>query len=68
LGVEAEEVRQPVRYSQPSNEKARIWNSELIATSSAVASLSALARSLQIRTIAMHRARPTMMRPVRYSG
>jgi hypothetical protein len=40
----------------------------LIATSTAVASRSPQARSFQITTIAMHRARPTMIRPVRYSG
>jgi hypothetical protein len=40
----------------------------LIATSTAVASRSPQARSFQITTIAMHRASPTMMSPVRYSG
>ena len=41
---------------------------ELIATSTAVASRSPQARSFQITTIAMQRASPTMMSPVRYSG
>ena len=44
------------------------WKTELIATSTAVASRSPQARSFQITTMAMHRARPTMMSPVRYSG
>jgi hypothetical protein len=44
------------------------WKIELIATSTAVALRSPQARSFQITTIAMQRARPTMMSPVRYSG
>ena len=40
----------------------------MIATSTAVASRSPHARSFQITTIAMQRARPTMISPVRYSG
>ncbi len=44
------------------------WNTELIATSTAAASRSPQARSFQMMTIAMQRARPTMIRPVRYSG
>ena len=44
------------------------WNTELIATSTAAASRSPQARSFQMITIAMHRARPTMISPVRYSG
>ena len=37
-------------------------------TSTAAASRSPQARSFQISTMAMHRARPTMISPVRYSG
>ena len=44
------------------------WNTELIATSTAAASRSPHARSFQMMTIAIQRARPTMIRPVRYSG
>jgi hypothetical protein len=48
--------------------KARTWKTELIATSTAAASRSPQARSFQMRTIAMQRAKPTMISPVRYSG
>ena len=41
------------------------WNSELMATSTAAASRSPPDRSFQMRTMAMQRARPTMMSPVR---
>ena len=44
------------------------WNTEFSATRTAAASRSPQARSFQMMTIAMHRASPTMMRPVRYSG
>jgi hypothetical protein len=44
------------------------WKIELSATSTAAASRSPQARSFQMMTMAMQRARPTMMRPVRYSG
>ena len=44
------------------------WNTEFRATSTAAASRSPQARSFQMITIAMQRARPTMIRPVRYSG
>jgi hypothetical protein len=44
------------------------WKIELSATSTAAASRSPHARSFQMMTIAMQRARPTMIRPVRYSG
>lgn len=44
------------------------WNTEFNATSTAAASRSPHARSFQMITIAMQRARPTMIRPVRYSG
>ena len=47
---------------------ATTWNTELSATRTAAASRSPQARSFQISTIAMQRARPTMIRPVRYSG
>jgi len=40
----------------------------LSATRIAAASRSPQARSFQISTIAMQRARPTMISPVRYSG
>ncbi|CPU61764.1 Uncharacterised protein [Mycobacteroides abscessus] len=39
-----------------------------MATSTAAASRSPHARSFQITTMAMHRARPTTISPVRYSG
>ena len=45
-----------------------IWNTELIATSTRRARGCRSARSFQIRTMAMHRASPTMIRPVRSSG
>ena len=45
-----------------------IWNSELMATSTAASSRLPQARSFQMRTMAMQRARPTMIRPVRSSG
>ena len=41
------------------------WKIELSATSTAAASRSPQARSFQMITIAMQRARPTMIRPVR---
>ena len=44
------------------------WNTELMATSTAVASRSAQARSDHTSTMAMQRARPTMIKPVRSSG
>ena len=44
------------------------WNTELSATSTAAASRSPQARSFQIMTMAMQRANPTMISPVRYSG
>ena len=44
------------------------WNTELMATRTAAASRSPHARSFQMNTIAMHRASPTMISPVRYSG
>ena len=39
-----------------------------MATSTAAASRSPQARSFQMKTMAMQRARPTMISPVRYSG
>ena len=48
--------------------KAITWNTELSATRTAAASRSPQARSFQMMTMAMQRARPTMIRPVRYSG
>ena len=47
---------------------ARIWKTELIATRSAPASRSPQARSFQMSTMAMQRARPITMRPVRKAG
>ncbi|MNW47621.1 hypothetical protein D3C74_249590 [compost metagenome] len=44
------------------------WKTELMATSTAAASRSPQARSFQMNTMAMQRASPTMIRPVRYSG
>ena len=44
------------------------WKTEFSATRTAAASRSPQARSFQMMTIAMQRARPTMIRPVRYSG
>ena len=44
------------------------WKIELSATRTAAASRSPQARSFQMMTMAMQRARPTMIRPVRYSG
>ena len=44
------------------------WKIEFSATRTAAASRSPHARSFQMMTIAMQRARPTMIRPVRYSG
>ena len=45
-----------------------IWNRELIATSTAASSRLPQARSFQMRTMAMQRASPTMMSPVRQLG
>ncbi|SIK52100.1 Uncharacterised protein [Mycobacteroides abscessus subsp. abscessus] len=44
------------------------WNTEFSATSTAAASRSPQARSFQMMTMAIHRASPTMINPVRYSG
>lgn len=44
------------------------WKIEFNATRTAAASRSPQARSFQMMTIAMQRARPTMISPVRYSG
>ncbi|CAO0832017.1 hypothetical protein SMICM17S_08867 [Streptomyces microflavus] len=44
------------------------WKTEFSATRTAAASRSPQARSFQMMTIAMQRARPTMIKPVRYSG
>ena len=44
------------------------WKIEFSATRTAAASRSPQARSFQMMTMAMQRARPTMIRPVRYSG
>jgi hypothetical protein len=44
------------------------WNTELTATSTAVASRSAHDRSDQTSTMAIQRASPTMTSPVRSSG
>jgi hypothetical protein len=44
------------------------WKTEFSATSTAAASRSPQARSFQMITMAMHRASPTMISPVRYSG
>ena len=44
------------------------WKTELTATRTAVNSLSPQDSSDHTRTIAMHRARPTMISPVRSSG
>ena len=44
------------------------WKIELRATRTAAASRSPQARSFQMITMAMQRASPTMIRPVRYSG
>ena len=41
------------------------WKTELIATSTAAASRSPHAKSFQMITIAMQRASPTMISPVR---
>ncbi len=43
----------------------RIWNTEFSATSTAASSPLPQASMFQIRTIAMQRARPMMMSPVR---
>ena len=43
-------------------------NRELSATSTGAASRSPQARSFQMMTMAMQRASPTMISPVRYSG
>ena len=45
-----------------------IWNTEFIATSTAASSRLPSARSFQMSTIAMQRASPTMISPVRSSG
>lgn len=68
MGVEAQPPGQHREVEVAEQEKATTWNTELIATSTAAASLSPHARSFQITTMAMHRARPTMISPVRYSG
>ena len=44
------------------------WNTELMATRTAVASRSPQDKSLHTSTMAMQRARPTMIRPVRRAG
>ena len=45
-----------------------IWNTEFTATSTTASSRSPQAKSFQTSTMAMHRARPTMIKPVRYAG
>ena len=45
-----------------------IWKSELTATRTAASSRLPQARSFQMRTMAMQRASPTMIKPVRSSG
>jgi hypothetical protein len=45
-----------------------IWKTELSATSAAQSSLSPPASMFQMSTMAMQRASPTMISPVRYSG
>ena len=45
-----------------------IWNTEFTATSTTASSRSPQAKSFQTSTMAMHRARPTMISPVRYAG
>jgi hypothetical protein len=49
----------------PSSENASTWKTALNTTRIAARSRSPLAMSFQISTIAMQRARPTMMKPVR---
>ena len=44
------------------------WNSALSATSTAAISRSPQARSFHSSTMAMHRASPTRITPVRYCG
>ena len=44
------------------------WKTEFNATSTAAASRSPQARSFQMMTMAMQRASPTMIRPVRNAG
>src|SRR5699024_12152949 len=51
------------RENQPSTLNIITWNTEMMATSTAVASRSPHDRSEQTSTIAIHRARPTMLRP-----
>ena len=45
-----------------------IWNTEFTATSTTASSRSPQAKSYMTSTMAMHRARPTMINPVRYAG
>src|SRR5699024_3818611 len=56
------------RYNQPNTPNMITWNTELMATKTAVASRSPQDKSLQIRTIAIQRAKPTIISPVRNSG
>ena len=65
-GVEAEPAGQDARgRTSRAREYMTIWNSELIATSTAASSRLPQARSFQMSTMAMQRARPTMISPVR---
>src|SRR5699024_9894139 len=56
------------RENQPNTPNMITWNTELMATKTAVASRSPQDKSLQIRTIAIQRAKPTIISPVRNSG
>src|SRR5699024_3579600 len=56
------------RYNQPNTPNMITWNTELMATNTAVASRSPQDKSLQIRTIAIQRAKPTIISLVRNSG
>src|SRR5699024_4227970 len=56
------------RSNQPTTPNMITWNTELMATKTAVASRSPQDKSLQIRTIAIQRAKPTIISPVRNSG
>ena len=54
-----------VRKSQPSTLYTRIWKMELSATSTAASSFEPQAREFQISTMAMHRASPIRIKPLR---
>src|SRR5665648_559838 len=65
---EPEPARQHLEVEVPERGEGDDLNTELIATRTAAASRSPPDRSFQISTMAMQRASPTMISPVRWAG